>query len=121
MTTPATVVLLVEDEPLILIHSHLALEDAGYAIVVARDAEEAFDALATRPDIGALFTDVQLSGGIDGLALARHARARNADLAIVVTSGSVAVDPDTLPVDGRFLAKPYTAVQVTRALEAAAL
>ena len=53
--TNAPVVLVVEDDPLILIHSHLALEDAGFTALPVRDANEALDALSTRRDIHALF------------------------------------------------------------------
>jgi CheY-like chemotaxis protein len=116
MTTNAPVVLLVEDDPLILIHSHLALEDAGFAALPVRDAAEALDLLSTRGDIRALFTDVRLPGTLDGLALAKRVRAERPDVAIVVTSGSTRIGEDMLPRGAKFLPKPYTAFQVTRLL-----
>lgn len=109
-------VLVVEDDPLILIHSRLALEDAGYEALPVRDADEALDLLAARSDIRALFTDVRMPGALDGLALARRVRAERPEVAIVVTSGSTAVEVGALPAGARFLPKPYTAFQVTRAL-----
>jgi len=114
------VILVVEDEPLVLIHSHLALEDAGYDIVTARDAAEALDHLSARNDIRALFTDVRLPGPLDGLALARRVSAQRPEIAIVVTSGSVSIDPGDLPVASQFIAKPYTATQIIRVFDAAA-
>lgn len=117
MPDPRPTVLVVEDEPLILIHSRLALEDAGFAIVAARDAAEALDLLAASRDLRALFTDVRLPGPMNGIALAHRVRAERGDIAIVVTSGSQAVDPVTLPADAVFIPKPYTAAQVTRLLD----
>lgn len=114
--TNAPVVLVVEDDPLILIHSHLALEDAGFTALPVRDANEALDALSTRRDIHALFTDVRLPGALDGLALAKRVHAERPEMEIVVTSGSTKVDVSTLPRGARFLPKPYTAFQVTRLL-----
>lgn len=65
---------------------------------------------ASRDDLRALFTDVR----IPGVALAQRVR-RATGVEIVVTSGSGRVDPVALPADARFLPKPYTAFQVTRA------
>lgn len=116
MTEPRPLVLLVEDDPLILIHSHLALEDAGFAALPVRDAREALDALSMRDDIRALFTDVRLPGAVDGLALARRVRAERPGIEIIVTSGATAVELGAMPEGTRFLPKPYTGFQVTRAL-----
>lgn len=117
MTTNAPVVLIVEDEPLILIHSRLALEDAGYAIVAVSDGAQAMTALHERHDVRAIFTDVRLPGAIDGLALAHRVSADRPEIAILVTSGSQKVEDSDLPRSARFLAKPYTAAQVTRTLD----
>lgn len=114
--TKAPVVLLVEDDPLILIHSHLALEDAGFAALPVRDAAEALDVLSTRGDIRALFTDVRLPGTLDGVALAKRVRAERPDVEIVVTSGSTKIGAEMLPHGAKFLPKPYTAFQITRLL-----
>lgn len=116
MTVLRPLVLVVEDDPLILIHSHLALEDAGFAVLPVHSAGEALDSLASRTDIRALFTDVKLGGAIDGVALARRVHSERPGVEIVVTSGSRGIDPSTLPPGARFLPKPYTVFQVTRLL-----
>jgi CheY-like chemotaxis protein len=113
------VVLVVEDEPLILIHSNLALEDAGYRTVAVPDAQAALDFLTQRRDVAAIFTDVRLPGGIDGLTLARRVRETHPAMRIVVTSGSQAVDPAALPRGAAFIPKPYTAAQIVRLLDLA--
>lgn len=120
MIYPKPVVLVVEDDPLILIHSRLALEDAGFDVVAAADSNEALRVLGARADITTLFTDVNIPGPIDGIALARTVHQRRRDIAIFVTSGMRTLDPDAIPEGARFLPKPYTGAQVSRLLRAAA-
>jgi CheY-like chemotaxis protein len=120
MTDKTSVVLLVEDEPLILIHSRLALEDAGFAIVAAADSDEAVALIAARDDIDTLFTDVNIPGALDGLALAATARRLRPHMAIFVTSGVHRLAQDALPAGARFLPKPYTGAQVSRLMLAEA-
>ena len=114
MKSTRSVILLVEDDPLILMHSTMALEDAGYEVVAAADGEAALDEVARRPDLDALFTDIELPGAIDGVTVAAAVRRANPAASIVVTSGKLA--PDDLPDGGRFMPKPYTAAQMHRAL-----
>lgn len=116
---PKITVLLVEDEPLVLIHSHLALEDAGFAVVTAPDASVALHQLTMRRDIDAVFTDVCLPGEIDGIALAEIVGERWPDIAIVVTSGSVWIGAGSMPPGARFVAKPYTSAEVSQLIAAA--
>lgn len=116
MESLKSVVLLVEDDPLILIHSTMALEDAGYEVVAAADGEAALGEVARRADIAALFTDVVLPGSVDGVEVAAAVRATHPAASIVVTSGQDAPADDDLPEGGRFMAKPYTAAQLRRAL-----
>jgi len=116
MNSTKSVILVVEDDPLILIHSRMALEDAGYEVVSAASGEAALCEVARRDDLDALFTDIELSGAVDGVSVAEAMRLANPDASIVVTSGKQAPCNDDLPDGGRFMAKPYTAAQMRRAL-----
>jgi CheY-like chemotaxis protein len=116
MNPSKSVVLLVEDDPLILIHSTMALEDAGYEVVAAIDGEAALAEVARRDDIVALFTDVELPGAVDGVAVAVAMRRAHPAASIVVTSGKHPPDQGDIPDGGRFMTKPYTAAQMRRAL-----
>ena len=82
------VVLLVEDNLLLLLDARMALEDEGYTVIEAVDAQDALAQLRDRDDIVAIISDVVMPGPIDGLALATIMRARRPDLPIVLTSGS---------------------------------
>ncbi|WP_242097141.1 response regulator [Sphingomonas sp. CROZ-RG-20F-R02-07] len=118
MTVINPVVLIVEDEPLILIHSRLALEDAGFDVIVAGDSDEALAVIGRRPDVTTLFTDVNIPGALDGLALAEAARRHHPAMAIFVTSGIYRPESGALPAGAHFLPKPYTGAQVLRLMRA---
>ncbi|RZL78084.1 MAG: response regulator [Sphingomonas sp.] len=112
-----TVVLIVEDEPLILMDAMQSLEDAGFEVIDAFDGEHALVRLDERPDIGAIFTDVNMPGRFDGVQLARMVSERRPDVVILVTSGAIKVRREDLPVGGQFVSKPYRGEQVARLIE----
>lgn len=114
---PKTVVLVVEDEPLILMDAIQTFEDAGFEVVDAYDVEHALIRLAERPDINAVFTDVNMPGRFDGVELARMVSDRRPDVVIIVTSGAVAVRRDDLPERGQFIPKPYRGEKVISLIE----
>jgi two-component system, response regulator PdtaR len=68
---PAPVVLVAEDEELVRLYAAHLLADAGYKVVEVANAEAALSAMADRPDIRVLFTDIQMPGKLDGIQLAR--------------------------------------------------
>jgi len=101
------VVLLVEDEPFIRMATADSLEDAGYEVVEAADAQAAHAILQRRTDIRVLFTDVRMPGPMDGLALASLVRSRWPRISVVITSGHLEMGNSLLPQEAVFLAKPY--------------
>ena len=107
------VILVVEDEFLLRMDAAVMIAAAGFAVVEAANADEAIDILETRSDIAVVFTDIQMPGAMDGLRLARAVRGRWPPIKIVATSGHLTVTDTDLPEGGRFLPKPYSAVEVT--------
>ncbi len=87
--TPDTgqTILVVEDEEAILRLSVSRIEALGYRALPASNANEALTLLASNPAIDALFTDIVMPGGMNGLDLARKVRAERPDIAILLTSG----------------------------------
>ena len=110
------VVLLVEDEHLIRMSAAEMIEDAGFEVISASDADEAIRILECRSDIRAVFTDVQMPGSMDGIRLVRVVRSRWPPVALLVTSGRTRVPETDLPTGARFLHKPYEPAQITSAL-----
>jgi two-component system, response regulator PdtaR len=110
------VVLIVEDEDLLRWHAASIVEEAGFDVVEAANADEAIAILEARRDIRVVFTDVQMPGTIDGLRLAHFVRTRWPPVHIIATSGQLRLRDDDLPKGGRYLAKPYAVSDLTRVL-----
>lgn len=106
------VVLVVEDEPLILLHVQLALEDGGFDVLTARDSDMARSHLAERPDISAVLTDVGIPGPVNGLTLAKEVTNSRPGVPVFVTSGAGEETDMALPDSAQFVRKPYTAAQM---------
>lgn len=100
-------VLVVEDEPLVRMVAADALADRGIMAWEAADAGEALHVLEEHPDIGLVFTDVNMPGEMNGLGLAHEVNQRRPDISLIVTSGAVMVADEDLPDNGTFLPKPY--------------
>jgi CheY-like chemotaxis protein len=117
---PPLRVLLVEDEFLISEWVSEFLEEQGFAVRAASNAAEALRLLnSTVVDV--LFTDINLPGGVDGLALAHRAREMFPELPVVYASGRINVLDAELRVPGAlFVAKPYAPETVGRILADAA-
>jgi CheY-like chemotaxis protein len=111
--------LLVEDDPLVRGTLAEALTEAGFEVLEAADAESALHVVASREDISALLTDINLPGA-DGFVLARAARRIRPDLPVVYASGRVReVDPRRALPDAPFLAKPFSLSCAVKMLERA--
>lgn len=110
------VVLIVEDELLIRMNAVEMIEDAGYEVVEADNADDAIAILESRSDIRVIFTDVQMPGSMDGLKLVHAVRNRWPPVKIIATSGHFAPRDGELPEGGFFLPKPYTLAKITAAL-----
>lgn len=100
-------VLVVEDEPFVRMVAADALTEQGIMAWEASDAGEALNVLEEHPNIGVVFTDVNMPGDMDGVGLAHEVCRRRPDVTVIVTSGAVSVDEHTLPDHGTFLPKPY--------------
>ncbi|MDM9627658.1 response regulator [Rhizobium sp. S152] len=99
-------VLVVDDEPLIRFAAVEALEDAGFEVLEAGNADEAL-VLLQQNDVDAVFTDVNMPGTTDGLGLMAHVRARSPQTRVIVTSGHVRLGAFDLSSGVSFIPKPY--------------
>jgi CheY-like chemotaxis protein len=103
-------ILIVEDEALIRMNAVHIVEDAGYVALEASNADDAIAILKRRGDIGAAFTDVNMSGSSSGLKLAHAIRDRWPPIYLIVTSGVPA--EQELPTGAQFVRKPYENARV---------
>lgn len=116
-TAPATrsqrreTILLVEDNAGVREYARSALEDLGYAVIEAEDANQALRLIAKKPPITLLFTDVVLPGQMSGRDLAGRVRHKYPDLPVLYTTvytRNAIVHQGRLDPDVHFLGKPYT-------------
>lgn len=108
------VVLVVEDEAMIRMTLVCELEDAGFVVIGAKNADVAMAIITDRSDIVVVVTDVRMPGSVDGFGLAAWMREHAASVPIVITSG-LAELPDIAainPAIARIVAKPYRSQEV---------
>jgi CheY-like chemotaxis protein len=110
MGTPhkrSVAVLVVEDEHLIRMDTASSLEAEGFIVHEAANAADAIRCLELHSEIQLVFTDVNMPGTMDGVALAHYVRGRWPPVKIIVTSGYAKVRDSDLPSGSVFVAKPY--------------
>lgn len=109
------VLLVVEDEAILRMMAVDMFEDAGFTVLEAASGEQALALLRTHAVAG-IFTDVDLSGSIDGFSLARIVHDQHPDAAIIVVSGYREPQKRDLPPEARFVSKPYDLAAVIETL-----
>ena len=114
---PRPVVLVVEDDTLVRLFTSDFLDEAGFKVFEAVNADEALTVLSARPDVQAVLTDIEMSGSMNGIALAKVVRERWPGVRIVLNSGRSNPGPDDhLPDDVAFLTKPFLPTTVVNLL-----
>jgi PAS domain S-box-containing protein len=107
-------VLLVEDNPEVANASAGLLEQLGYSVRWASDAESALKEI-DRDGIDLVFSDIVMSGKLDGLGLARVIKRKHPALPVLLTTGySEAVQ--SARGDFPILRKPYQLHELSHAL-----
>ena len=102
------IVVVAEDEVLVRMMTVARLSDAGFEIIEATDAAEAIEILNSREGgIHVLFSDINMPGAMNGLELAHHVRTRWPSIALVLTSGLASPTMSDMPLNCRFIPKPY--------------
>src|SRR5215213_4521042 len=98
-------VLVVEDDTLVRLCPAELLEEAGFEVLEARNAQEALTTLERERGIRVVFTSVDMPAGDDGLELARKVHRQWPDIRLVITSGDALFAATDLPDCGRYIAK----------------
>lgn len=121
----APVILVAEDEVLLRLALADHLREAGFTVAEAATAEEARSLLMAGVTIDLVFSDINMPGGLDGVALAQWVASHYPDIPVVVTSGvteALNTAKAACPHVKAFVAKPYAydaLIQTFRALIAA--
>jgi CheY-like chemotaxis protein len=112
----AATVLVVEDEALIRVVIADMLQDRGFKVLEAANANEAIDIIEkTNVEIDLVFTDVRMPGAMDGFGLVKWIQSSRPTVPVLVASGDIgkANDANRLNMGDMFVSKPYDLDQTT--------
>jgi len=112
-------ILVVEDEILVRGCAVEQLEYAGFEVIEAANAEEGLKAFEQHDRVTTLFTDINMPGPFNGLALACKIFDRRPDVRLILTSGRAEPRQSEMPPGVRFLSKPYDCNALTDLIRAA--
>jgi PAS domain S-box-containing protein len=110
-------VLLAEDDESVRDTVVAMLNELGYRVLKAKDAQGALTIIESGMPIDLLFTDVIMPGSLTSTELARKARERMPSLAVLFTSGyseNAVVHSGRLDENVDLLSKPYTREALAR-------
>jgi CheY-like chemotaxis protein len=102
-------ILVVDDEVLIRMALSDCLQDSGYKVLEAGNADEAVAVLEHGHEIDLVFSDIRMPGTMDGFGLAKWIRQNRNGLPVLLTSGDSKKSDlaEQLGGDEPFFAKPY--------------
>jgi PAS domain S-box-containing protein len=115
-------VLVVEDDPFVRSYVIMSLQSLGYRTVAAVDGNEALQKLDGELRIDLLFSDIVMSGGINGWKLADLAQQSRPGLPVLLTSGYTAetlIEQDSYRAGLAVLTKPYRKTDLAHRLREA--
>ena len=121
MTDPSSaaqkIILVVDDDADVREVAAETLADAGYQVLEAGTAHDAFKVLQERPDIDLVFTDIMMPG-IDGFKLAGMVRMSNKRTRVLFATGYMDLAQlNPAFVHGHLLNKPYRPSELVAAVE----
>lgn len=109
-------ILIVDDDPSVLLVTRRILENRGYAVLVARDGEEALRSFSDPArSIDLVLSDVVMAG-LSGPELARRLRSARPDCKILFASGYA--DSGAAAMREPFIPKPFGAATLLKAIRA---
>lgn len=97
-------ILVVEGDVLIRLGISHYLREAGFTVIEAASADDAWTYLTAEGSVDLVFSEIATQGALDGVALARSVQANFVALPVILTA-----DQERAPPPGfwTFLAKPY--------------
>ncbi|KJV34740.1 histidine kinase famiy protein [Luteibacter yeojuensis] len=110
-------VLVVDDRHDLAELAHTILESHGYQVLSLTDPQEALRTLERDGGFDVLFTDIVMPGDLNGVALARKARAVRPGLKVLLTTGYASQSVERTDAGGiafDVLNKPYSRMDLLR-------
>ena len=116
---PPAHVLIIEDDPILMMALVEFVEDAGCVAIEASTAAEAIGTLETRLDIRVVLTDLDLRGSRAGMTLASAIHDRWPPIELLMVS-SQPWEAAQIPARGIVLGKPFDRRRIVAALQKSA-
>jgi len=110
-------ILVVEDEPVLRLVAVGDIEDAGMIALEASNGSQALEILAAQPAIDFLFTDIDMPGAVDWVALATIVQRRYPSIKVILVSGLSTTPQMMLDAPVPFYAKPYDMAHILQHMQ----
>lgn len=115
-------ILLVEDDNEVAALVSEMIVELGYEVTRVASAAAALGALADGRSLDLIFSDVMMSGGMNGVELAREVKRRRSDIPLLLTSGYLgAAVREAEQMGIHILPKPYQVEELAAAIDGAKL
>ena len=111
------VVLVVEDEFPLRWPASEYLRDSGYRVVEAASVDEAVMVLSSHTRVDVVFSDINLKGDRDGIALSKWLHEHHPDVPMLMTSGHQPAHSVPAGAKRLFIAKPYVLADVDQLIK----
>lgn len=111
------VVLVVEDEFPLRWPASEYLRDSGYRVVEAASVDEAVMVFASHTRVDVVFSDINLKGDRDGIALSKWLHEHHPDVPMLMTSGHQPAHSVLAGAKRLFIAKPYVLADVDQLIK----
>lgn len=109
-------ILMVEDNAEVRLMGATLLQDAGFEVHEAGDAEEALALVHAGLSFDLLFTDIVIPGTMDGVLLAAEVRRLRPGIPVLLTTGWADRADDHAGLE--LIGKPYRSAELTRKIRA---
>lgn len=108
-------ILVVDDEPIILLGTCALLTSLGHIVVRANSGAAALERLAEHPEVSLILTDLQMAN-MTGVELGREAIRLRPELAVIIATGRSDLSEEERHGFG-MIAKPFTREELARIVE----
>ncbi len=110
-------VLVVDDEVFVRMLVADVLDEAGFEVIEASNAQAALVQLEQTEGVRVLFTDINMPPGMNGLDLAREVHQRWPQVGLVVASGYESPSREQIADHGIFVPKPFRPEDIIKAVQ----
>jgi PAS domain S-box-containing protein len=108
-------VLVVDDDPLVMMNTTAMLEELGHSVLEATSGDQALRVLRRTPNVQLVITD-HVMPGMTGAALIAELSKINPALPVILATGYTELREDQSPVGALRLSKPYRQKELVRAI-----